>query len=436
MGKAMRWSCLPWFVVVTACGAAAKTESNAEVGVGGDSAGTSAPSAAGAGAGATSGGGASVGAAGSEVTGGSGGGAGARLGGDGGGSSGHGPPLPGCTQAPVDAAPSAAWVNATGNLANMASACGTLGKVAAKPCSDTVIAAVVEQGIWSSSDRGRTWNALGTGAGSVQMKNHAFSLFFDPDHPEVIWETGLHDGSGAYTSRDGGLTFVRLGTMTESQLIGVDFQDPARKTLVVGSHGQHQAVYLSTNAGLTWTNIGLNLPAETSNSESPVVIDAKTYVIGVCNSSEQGCGFYRTTDSGATWAKTSELEASHFGAPLHASDGTIYWPIQLDRGFGKSTDQGETWTNVAAPGMIVGITPIELPDASIVVVGPDHLLRSADHGGSFTPIGEPLPYSLSINQSGSVTYSAMTKTFYLSHWECSTSVAPNAIMSAGYDYTK
>ena len=330
-------------------------------------------------------------------------------------------------------------MNATGNLANTVTGCGTVGRVAAKPCSNTVIASVVETGIWSTSDGGHTWTALGTGAGSVQMKNHAFSLFFDPEHPEVIYETGLHNGSGAYTSHDGGLTFARLGTMIESQLIGVDFTDPARKTLVVGSHGQHQAAYLSTNAGATWTNIGLNLPPETSNSESPVVIDAKTYVLGVCNSGEQGCGFYRTTDAGATWAKKSDLEASHFGSPLRASDGTIYWPIQYDRGLGKSTDGGETWTNVAAPGKIVGITPIELPDGSIVVMGPDHLQRSTDHGVTFKPIGEPVPFALAINQSGSLTYSAMTKTFYLSHWTCDaavTTLAPNAIMSAGYDYTK
>jgi hypothetical protein len=344
--------------------------------------------------------------------------------------------LAGCDQVAVEVAPSAAWVNATGNLANMSSGCGTLGRVVAKPCSTTIIAAVTEQGVWSSNDSGHTWTALGTGAGSAPIKNHSFSMFFDPQHTEVIWETGLHDESGAYTSRDGGLTFTRLGTMTESQLIGVDFKDPARKTLVVGTHGRTQSVFLSKDSGVSWTNIGLTLPAEASNSESPVVIDDKTYLLGVCNSAEQGCGFYRTTDSGATWAKKSDLDASHFGAPLHATDGTIYWPLQFDHGLGKSTDQGETWTNVAAPGKIVGITPVELPDGSIVVMGPDHLMRSTDHGLNFKPIGEPVPFSLAITQSGSLTYSALAKTFYLSHWECGSTVAPNAIMSAGYDSTR
>jgi photosystem II stability/assembly factor-like uncharacterized protein len=342
-----------------------------------------------------------------------------------------GVPLPGCDQNAVETAPSSAWANATGNLANMASGCGTLGKVVAKPCSSTVIAAVVERGIWSSNDGGHSWTAL-----AANIKNHAFSMFFDPQHTDVIWETGLHSESGAFTSRDGGVTFTRLGTMTESQLISVDFKDPARKTLVVGTHGRTQSVFLSKDGGTTWSNIGLNLPSEALNSESPVVLDDKTYLIGVCNSGDQGCGFYRTTDSGASWTKKSALDASHFGAPLHASDGTIYWPLQFDHGLGKSTDAGETWTNIAMPGKIVGITPLELPDGSIVVMGPDHLMRSTDHGASFKVIGEALPFSLANTQNGSMTYSALTRTFYVSHWECGSVVAPNAIVSAGYDYTK
>ena len=108
----------------------------------------------------------------------------------------------------------------------------------------------------------------------------------------------------------------------------------------------------------------------------------------------------------------------------------------LDAGLGKSTDRGETWTNIAAPGSIVGITPIELPDGSIVVVGKDHLLRSKNGGKSWDPIGEPIPFALAGNQAGNVTYSPLTKSLFMSHWECSSSVAAGAIMTAGYDYSK
>jgi hypothetical protein len=47
---------------------------------------------------------------------------------------------------PDVAAPAAAWTNATGNLAGMASECGNLGLVSANPCSSMVIAGVATMG--------------------------------------------------------------------------------------------------------------------------------------------------------------------------------------------------------------------------------------------------------------------------------------------------
>src|SRR5689334_4605625 len=51
-----------------------------------------------------------------------------------GGSTGSGPVVPDCSEEPTPA-PSAAWQNVTGNLANMPSECGNLTLVVATPCS-------------------------------------------------------------------------------------------------------------------------------------------------------------------------------------------------------------------------------------------------------------------------------------------------------------
>ncbi|HEV8244630.1 MAG TPA: hypothetical protein VGP93_02550 [Polyangiaceae bacterium] len=402
---------------------------------GGSSAGS--PSSSGGSSASNAGGGGSAASAqagtatGGASSGGSSGSGGASTGGTAAGGS---PTLLTCDDAPVDTAPGPEWVNSTGNLANMASSCGTVGKVLSKPCSSAVFATVANAGVWSTTDRGQTWTALGTGAGSVPILNHAFAMMFDPEHYDVIWESGLHNGSGAYTSTDAGVTFTRLGTMTDSQAISVDFTDPARKTMMVGTHGFSQAAYLSTDSGVSWNNVGLNVPTTASHTETPLIIDSTTYLLG-CNQGDSGWGIYRTTDSGATWAMKADYNVSHFGGPLFASSGSIFWPIWNDTAFPKSTDLGETWTNIAENGEVVGITPIELPDGSIVVVGKDHLLRSKDDGATFTPIGDPLPYNLAVNAAGSVTYNPLTKTFFLSHWECTDNVATNAIMSAGFDYT-
>ena len=87
-------------------------------------------------------------------------------------------------------APSQSWINATGNLAGMASDCFNMGRVAAKPGSPRIIAGVALHGLFASDDRGKSWQPLGTGAGSAKITNRVSSITFDPEHPETFWETG------------------------------------------------------------------------------------------------------------------------------------------------------------------------------------------------------------------------------------------------------
>ena len=129
----------------------------------------------------------------------------------------------------------------------MASDCYNMGRVASKPGSARIIAGVALHGLFASDDRGKTWQPLGTGAGSAKITNRVSSITFDREHPDVFWETGTHTGGGFYKTTDGGVTFQELGTMTMSQDAAIDFTDPERKTLLTGTHGR--GVYRSTDAG-------------------------------------------------------------------------------------------------------------------------------------------------------------------------------------------
>ena len=124
---------------------------------------------------------------------------------------------------------------------------------------------------------------------------------------------------------------------------------------------------------------------------------------------------------------------NHFGVPLQATDGAIYWPLYATGGMAKSTDLGLTWTKLAESALH-GVSPIELPDASIVTIGTDHLVRSADGGASWQPLGEALPFQL-VGDGATLAYSAVSKTLFVSHSDCASgSVGPDAIISAGFDY--
>jgi len=330
-------------------------------------------------------------------------------------------------------APSSQWLNATGNLAGKPAGCVTLGKVLAQPCSKRIVAGVENAGLFASDDAGKTWQALGTGSGSAAITNSVTNILFDPAHPDVSWETGIRGSGGLYRSSDDGKTYLELGKLTFTQTVSVDFRDPERKTLLTGTHGMPQQVLLSKDGGKSWDNVGLNLPADGYNAETPLVLDSKTYLIGGNRGGGNETGIYRSTDAGASFQPVGNVQVNHFGVPLQASDGAIYWPLYATGGLAKSTDLGLTWTKLAEPALH-GVSPIELPDASIVTIGTDHLARSTDGGATWKPIGEPLPFQL-VGDGATLTYSVATKTFFVSHYDCATGmVAPDAIVSAGYDY--
>ena len=94
----------------------------------------------------------------------------------------------------------------------------------------------------------------------------------------------------------------RRGMVTHNDSVSVDFTDPQRQTLLAGTHEQSGHLFLSTNGGAMWTDIGPKLPAGTGFSSQALVIDAKTYLLGAYtySNSGRGLGVFRTIDGGQT----------------------------------------------------------------------------------------------------------------------------------------
>jgi len=136
---------------------------------------------------------------------------------------------------PSVAAPPAAWANATGNLANMASECGNLGLVSANPCSKMVIAGVAKAGLWGTEDGGKTWSKLGSGAGSAVITNRISAVVYDPAHPGTFWESGIYNGGGVYKTTNNGETFDQLGDVTHNRLGERRLQRPRPEDVARGA---------------------------------------------------------------------------------------------------------------------------------------------------------------------------------------------------------
>jgi hypothetical protein len=328
--------------------------------------------------------------------------------------------------------PPSAWANATGNLSNMASECGNVSLVAARPHSNMIIAGVAQKGLWATEDGGTTWSKLGTGPSSAVITNRMSSIVFDPEHSDVFWESGTWNGGGVYKTTDGGKTFAQVGNIAHNDSVSVDLADPDRKTMLAGPHEAAQKLYLSTNGGGAWSDIGASLPGGTGFCNSNLILSATTFLVGC-----EGSGIFLSTNTGGSWMQVGSKPV--LPQPLRAASGSIYWSGN-GGGVLKSSNQGQQFAQSTTATTAVGVgaptSLAELPDGRIVVIGKDHLQASADGGQTWKAIGDPLP-SAGGGWAGwsGVTYSSQTKTFFIWRWDCGDKVLPDAIRSAGFDYT-
>ncbi len=349
----------------------------------------------------------------------SGGGSGNNGGGAASGSSGFG----------STGVPLADWTNVTSNLSGLASECGNLSFVSAKPDEDLLIAGVALKGLWSSVDAGQTWEQLGTGAGSDMVINRTSAIVYDPDHPKQFWESGLYGGIGVFKTTDDGKTLLGLGEIRHSDLVAVDFSDPDRQTLLSGGHEQPQTLNLTTDGGKTWANIGAPLPDKT-NCTRPMIIDSSTFLVGCGGYGGGVTGIYRSTDTGVTWTSVSTLGGGP--PPLRASDGSIYWTTPGTGVLARSTDDGQTWSAASPSGLLRDLSPIELPDGRLAALaqGGQGIAVSPDQGATWQLATPTLPY---LDGQG-LAYSTQQKAFYLWRFSCTDNVPDDAIQRSEFDY--
>jgi photosystem II stability/assembly factor-like uncharacterized protein len=360
-------------------------------------------------------------------------GAGAQNGGGANADAGSGPGAAGANDeaGTVEPDPTGVWVNVTGSLATLAKGGGDLSTISPVPNSKRLIAGIGTKGLWATDDNEKTWTQLGT-AGPQIINNDPTAIIYDPDHPEVFWESGIY-GDGAFRTDDAGQTFKLLGNAAHCDLISVDFTDSARQTILRGAHETRNVLWLSKDGGSNWTDIGGKLPSNSSFSTLPLIIDTKTFLVGSCGNTQQPCGLFRSTNGGTTW--TTASTDGPVARPLWASDGTIYWSL-YGGGMITSTDNGKTW-NHTSDGPVptfYSASPVELPDRRIVTLSQGFPIATADQGKTWKKIGGPLPFPGQNCGTYSIAYSATTNAFFLNHNDCSGHISSDALWRLPFDY--
>ena len=189
--------------------------------------------------------------------------------------------------------------------------------------------------------------------------------------------------------------------------------------VAVGSGG----VWKTVNAGTTWEPIFDDVSVYSTGC---VVIDpSNPHTVWVGTGENVGGrhvgfgdGIYKSTDGGANWTNMGLSDTQHLSEIIiHPEDSNTLWvaaqgPLWSaggERGLYKTTDGGETWTNVLSAGEWTGVTDVVMdprdPDvlyaatwqhhrtvAALVDGGPETgIHRTTDGGQSWTRLTEGLP---------------------------------------------
>jgi photosystem II stability/assembly factor-like uncharacterized protein len=257
----------------------------------------------------------------------------------------------------------------------------------------------VNGGVWKSDDYGRIWTPIF----DQQPTQSIGAIAVAPSDPGIIYVAsgeGLHRpdlsvGNGIYKSTDAGKTWTHVGLRDGQQIpaLVIDPRDPNRLFAAVLGHpygpNQERGIFRSTDGGKTWLNV-LSVDENTGGSDiemdssNPDVLYASLWEVREGpwedNNEFQGTsgGLFKSTDGGNTWHPLTRglpNNLTQINVAIAASQpsrlyATVATTERGEYGSGKglgvyrSDDAGENWhiaTIDPRPAMRIGGGDLPVP---------------------------------------------------------------------------
>lgn len=249
---------------------------------------------------------------------------------------------------------------------------GRIADIAIHPTNESVwYVAVGSGGVWKTTNAGTTWKPIFDKQSSYSIG----CVTIDPNNPSTIWVGsgenvgGRHSGfgDGIYVSHDEGKTWKNMGLKTSEHLSKI-IVHPENSNIVwaasqgpLWSIGGERGFYKSVDGGKTWKRTLGNsewtgVTDIVMDHTNPDVLYAATWdrhrTVAAYMGGGPGSGLHKSTDGGETWTElTNGIPKSNLGkiglAISPFDNETIYAAIELDRkkgGLFITNNQGASWT--------------------------------------------------------------------------------------------
>jgi photosystem II stability/assembly factor-like uncharacterized protein len=231
----------------------------------------------------------------------------------------------------------------------------------------------IGNGIYKSTDAGKTWTHLGLRDG-FQIP----ALVVDPRDPNRVYAAvlghpyGPNEERGLYGSADGGQSWKKLIYKDENTGASDVEIDPSNPDVIYASmwearegpwedgnlvNGTGGGLFKSTDGGSNWTQLSTGLPKDLSQINLAIAPSDSKRLYATVGSASGALGVYRSDDAGETWMKITDdpRPSGRIGGgdlPIPRVDSknpdVVYCASTVTM---KSTDGGRTWFGFrGAPG--------------------------------------------------------------------------------------
>lgn len=265
-------------------------------------------------------------------------------------------------------------------------------------------------GVYRSTDRGKSWTHLG-----LEATRHIAKVRIHPQNPDLAYVAALghahgpHPERGIYRTRDGGKTWEHVLFRSEKagaidlsmdllnpRLLYAAFWEASRLPHTFISGGEKSGIFKSTDGGDTWTEISRNpgLPQGLLGKIGIVTSPAQAGRVWAIIEAEDGAVF-RSDDGGQHWQRLSEDRRLSARAWYYQhiiadpQDRNTLWVLNVQAW--KSIDGGRTFFDVATPHADNHELWIDPEDPARMIEGNDGGACISFNGGEnwSTPYNQP-----------------------------------------------